>query len=38
MNNRYHVFNIYHEVTDYFKDKVLVICTRNVEKTPWGEA
>jgi len=36
MNCRYHVFNIYHEVVDGFNDKVLVICTRSVENTPWG--
>ena len=36
MNCRYHVFNIYHEVVEGFNDKVLVVCTRNVENTPWG--
>lgn len=36
MNSRYHVFNVYHEVIEDFNDKVLVICTRNVENTPWG--
>lgn len=36
MNCRYYVFNIYHEVVEGFNDKVLVICTRNVEDTPWG--
>lgn len=38
MNSRYHVFNVYHEVVDGFNDKVLVICTRIVENTPWGDA
>lgn len=36
MNSRYHVLNVYHEVVEGFNDKVLVICTRNVENTPWG--
>lgn len=38
MNSRYHVFNVYHEVVDGFNDKVLVIGTRIVENTPWGDA
>lgn len=36
MNNRFYVGSIYHEVVEGFSDKVLVICARNVEKTPWG--